>query len=68
MKLLPRILLCLASGVVALAVTPRSIWAQTYPTRPVHLIVGFFSGRPARHWRTADSSSVVGAARPAIHC
>jgi tripartite-type tricarboxylate transporter receptor subunit TctC len=46
MKLLPRILLCLASGVVALAVTPRSIWAQTYPTHPVRLLVGFTAGGP----------------------
>jgi tripartite-type tricarboxylate transporter receptor subunit TctC len=33
----------LASTAV-LPVAPRIAWAQTYPTRPVHLIVGFFAG------------------------
>jgi tripartite-type tricarboxylate transporter receptor subunit TctC len=34
----------LAAGAAALPVIPRSAWADTYPTRPVRLIVGFGAG------------------------
>ena len=44
MKLPRRYFLHLAAGAVALAVVSRITRAQTYPTRPVRLIVGFAPG------------------------
>jgi len=41
MKLPRRQFLQQAAGAVALPAISRTAWAQTYPTRPVHLIVGF---------------------------
>jgi tripartite-type tricarboxylate transporter receptor subunit TctC len=41
MKLLRRTFLHLAAGAAALPAVSRLAWAQTYPTRPVRLIVGF---------------------------
>src|SRR6516165_3650138 len=41
MKFPRRQLLHLAAGAAALPVTWRVAWAQSYPTRPVHWIVGF---------------------------
>ena len=39
-----RTLLRLAAGAAALPVAPGVLWAQTYPTRPVRIIVGFPAG------------------------
>jgi tripartite-type tricarboxylate transporter receptor subunit TctC len=36
-----RRLLHFAAGAAVLPALPRIAWAQTYPTRPVHLIVPF---------------------------
>ncbi len=36
-----RTLLTLAAGAAALPILPRPSWALDYPTRPIHLIVGF---------------------------
>ncbi len=44
MKLRRRKFLHLAAGAAALPVVSRAAWAQAYPARPVHLIVGFFAG------------------------
>jgi tripartite-type tricarboxylate transporter receptor subunit TctC len=44
MKLVRRRFLHLAAGAAALPAISRIAWAQTYPTRPVHLIVGFGAG------------------------
>jgi tripartite-type tricarboxylate transporter receptor subunit TctC len=44
MKLRRRQFLNLAAGATTLPVTSRFVWADNYPTRPVHLIVGFFAG------------------------
>jgi tripartite-type tricarboxylate transporter receptor subunit TctC len=44
MKLPRRRFLHLAAGAAALPVVSRFAWAQTYPTRPVRIIVGFASG------------------------
>ena len=44
MKLPRRNFLHLAAGAAALPVVPRIAWAQTYPTRPVRLVVGFPAG------------------------
>jgi len=40
MKLPRRKFLHLAAGAAALPVVSRFAWAQTYPTRPVRVIVG----------------------------
>ena len=44
MKLPRRIFLHLAAGVTALPAVSRVAWAQSYPTRPVRLVVGFAAG------------------------
>jgi tripartite-type tricarboxylate transporter receptor subunit TctC len=44
MKLPRRQFLNLAVGVAALPAVSGIAWAQAYPTRPVHLIAGFFAG------------------------
>jgi probable addiction module antidote protein len=44
MKLPRRKFLHLAVGAAALPVVPPLAWAQTYPTRPVRIIVGFGAG------------------------
>src|SRR6516225_5020575 len=41
MKLPRRTFLHLAAGTAALPAVSRFAWAQVYPTRPVHLLVGF---------------------------
>ena len=47
MKIPRRKVLQLAAGAAALAAGGRTGWAQTYPTRPVRLIVGFPAGSSA---------------------
>ena len=56
----------LAAGAAALPASSRSALAQTYPSRPVRIIVGF---PPAARttFRTSHRSVAVRAARPAIH-
>ena len=44
MNLLRRQFLHLAAGAAALAALSRMSWAQTYPSRPVRLIIGFSAG------------------------
>jgi tripartite-type tricarboxylate transporter receptor subunit TctC len=44
MKLLRRNFLCLAASTVAFPVITRIAFAQAYPTRPVHIIVGYPPG------------------------
>jgi tripartite-type tricarboxylate transporter receptor subunit TctC len=44
MKLPRRQFLHLASGAAVLPAATRCAWAQTYPTRPVHIVVGFAAG------------------------
>jgi tripartite-type tricarboxylate transporter receptor subunit TctC len=44
MKFQRRRFLHLASGAVALPAVSRIVWAQTYPTRPVRIVVGFAAG------------------------
>src|SRR6476619_1431341 len=41
-----RRLLRLAAGAAALGTMSRSAWAQTYPSRPVRIVVGFAAGVP----------------------
>jgi tripartite-type tricarboxylate transporter receptor subunit TctC len=43
-KLPRRNFLHLAASAAALSVVPRITWAQSYPTRPVRMIVGFAAG------------------------
>src|SRR5437016_2893798 len=47
MKFPRRQFLHLAAGAAALPAVSRIARAQTYPTRPVHLIVGFAAGGPS---------------------
>jgi tripartite-type tricarboxylate transporter receptor subunit TctC len=44
MKLPRRQFLHLAAGAAALPAVSRFAWAQSYPTRPVRIIVGFTAG------------------------
>jgi tripartite-type tricarboxylate transporter receptor subunit TctC len=44
MKLRRRQFLSVAAGAATLPVTSRFAGAENYPTRPVHLVVGFFAG------------------------
>ena len=46
MKFPRRRFLHLAAGAAALPIISRFAWAQSYPTRPVRLIVGFPAGGP----------------------
>jgi tripartite-type tricarboxylate transporter receptor subunit TctC len=46
MRLPRRSFLHLAAGVAALPAASRIARAQTYPTRPVHIVVGFSAGGP----------------------
>ena len=41
-----RHLLHLATGAAAVPVLSRVAWAQAYPSRPVHIVVGFAAGGP----------------------
>src|SRR5216683_5329347 len=45
-RLSRRQLLYVAAGAAALPVVSRFAWAQTYPSRPVRIIVGFAAGGP----------------------
>ena len=47
MKLPRRQFLHLAAGAVALPAVSHVAWAQTYPSRPVRIIVGFVPGGPS---------------------
>jgi len=47
MRLPRRAFLHLAAGAVALPAVPRFAWAQTYPSRPVRIVVGFAPGSAA---------------------
>ena len=67
MKLPRRQFLHLAAGAAALPAVSRIARAQTYPARPVRIIVGFAAGGDGRHRRAPDGPMAVGAARPAIH-
>ena len=61
MKIRRRRLLQFGAAAIAASATSRFGWAQTYPTRPVRIIVGFAVGGVTR-----DGPMVGGAARPAI--
>ena len=47
MKFQRRQFLHLAAGAAALPAVPRLAWAQTYPSRPVRIVVGFAAGGAA---------------------
>jgi tripartite-type tricarboxylate transporter receptor subunit TctC len=47
MNLARRRFMQLAAGAAALPSLPRAAWAQAYPERPVHVVVGFPAGQTA---------------------
>ena len=50
MKLARRVFLAFGAGGAALTALPRFASALDYPTRPVHIVVGFAAGlSPALH-------------------
>ncbi len=46
MKIIRRQLLHIAAGAAVLPAVSRFTWAQTYPSRPIRIIVGFAAGGP----------------------
>ena len=60
-----RTFLQMAAGSVALTVLPHPAWPLDYPTRPVHLIVGFAAGADGRHC-SPDRTTAFRAARSTI--
>jgi tripartite-type tricarboxylate transporter receptor subunit TctC len=58
MKLPRRKFLHLAAGAVTLQAVSRIARAQTYPTRPVRLIVGFTPGGPTASFVSAIMSAI----------
>jgi tripartite-type tricarboxylate transporter receptor subunit TctC len=44
MKLIRRRFLYLAGAAIAAPAVSRVAWSQTYPTRPIHMVVGFAAG------------------------
>ena len=63
----PRQFLHLAAGAAALPAVSRIAWAQTYPSRPVRMIVGYCRLAGADILGASAGTMAVGAARPAIH-
>jgi len=59
MKFPRRNFLQLAAGAAALSAVSRIAWAQTYPTRPVRIIVGFPPGGPSDILVFADTLSSI---------
>ena len=66
MKLLRRQFLHLAAGVVALPAVSHIARAQSYPTRPVHWIVGYPPGGATDITARLMGPGAVGSARPAF--
>jgi hypothetical protein len=67
MKLPRRQFLHLAAGAAALQAVLGIAAAQTYPTQPVRIIVGFGPGGAGDHHGAPNRSMAVGPARPDIH-
>ena len=67
MKLPRRQFLHLAAGAAALPAASRIARAQTYPARPVRIIVGYPPGGATDTMARLIGSTAVGAAWPAIH-
>ena len=55
-----------AAGAVAFPALSWPVWAQAYPSRPVHLIITFPGRQRARHHRASYGAASVGTTRPAI--
>ena len=57
----------LAAGAAALPAATRCATADTYPSRPVHLVVGFAAGSASDINARLVGPIAVGAARPTFH-
>ena len=66
MKLGRRQFLHQAASAAALSAIPRIASAQTYPARPLHLIVGYGAGS-GPDIRAPDRPMVIAASRPTMH-
>jgi len=55
-----------AACAAALPFLPRAARAQSYPARPVRIVVGFAPGRRHRHHRASSGPIAVGAARRSV--
>jgi hypothetical protein len=62
MKLLRRQFLHLAAGAAAVPVVSRIARAQTYPARPITIVVGFAAGGADRHYGLHSGRAVEAAA------
>jgi len=59
MKLPRRLFLHLTAGAVALPAVLRIARAQTYPSRPVRIVVGFGPGGATDHYRPLGGAMAV---------
>ena len=67
MKLPRRRFLHLVTGAAALPAVSRIAGAQTYPTRPVRIIVGFPADGATRHHRAPYGPMAVGTTRSPVY-
>ena len=67
MRLPRRKILQLAAGSAAFSAMPRIVRAETYPARPVHIIVGFPPGAASDINARLIGDWLSGRLKPAIH-
>ena len=67
MKLARRVFLAFGAGGAALTALPRFASALDYPTRPVHIVVGFAAGLSPDILGRMIAQALLRAAQSAIH-